>query len=196
MRLLVDEYLMPWERAWDITRNVFAYTCHTLMPEALEKWPVTLFGRLLPRHLEIIYEINRRFLDEVRRRFPGDEDRVRRMSLIEDGSGRQIRMAYLAAVGSFKINGVAELQSNLLRDRVLNDFSELWPEKFTNVTNGVTPRRFIKLANPTLADLITETIGDAWLTDLDRLKLLEAHADDPAFRARWRQVKQIGSAAC
>ncbi len=190
MRLLVDEYLLPWERAWEITRNVFAYTCHTLMPEALETWPVELFGRVLPRHLEIIYEINRRFLEEVSRRFPGDEARLRRMSLVEEDPHRQVRMAYLAAVGSFKINGVAELQSRLLRDRVLKDFSELWPEKFTNVTNGVTPRRFVKLANPQLAELITETIGDGWLTDLERLKQLEPHAEDAAFRARWRQVKQ------
>lgn len=190
MRLLVDEYFLPWERAWEITRNVFAYTCHTLMPEALEKWPVTLFEQLLPRHLEIIYEINRRFLDEVRQRFPGDEDRLRRMSLIEEQPERQVRMAYLATVGSFKVNGVAEIQSNLLRDRVLNDFSDLWPEKFTNVTNGVTPRRFIRLANPRLAELITATIGEGWLTDLDKLKDLEPFADDPAFRAQWRRIKQ------
>jgi len=190
MRLLVDEYLMPWERAWELTRNVFAYTCHTLMPEALEKWPVVLFDRVLPRHLEIIYEINRRFLEEVRQRFPGDEARVRRMSLIEEEPQRQVRMAYLAAVGSFKINGVAELQSRLLRDRVLNDFSELWPQKFTNITNGVTPRRFIKLANPQLADLISETIGDGWLTDLQQLRRLEPYADDAAFRRRWRAIKQ------
>ena len=189
MRLLVDEYVLPWERAWDITRKVFAYTCHTLMPEALEKWPVALFEQLLPRHLEIIYEINRRFLDEVRTRFPGDEQRVMRMSLIEEHPVRQVRMAYLAAVGSFRINGVAELQSNLLRAQVLKDFSDLWPEKFTNVTNGVTPRRFMRLANPALSDLITDTIGDGWLTDLDRLRELEPFADDPAFRARWRQIK-------
>ena len=190
MRLLVDEYLLPWERAWTITRNVFAYTCHTLMPEALEKWPVTLFEQLLPRHLEIIYEINHRFLDDVRQRFPGDEERVRRMSLVEEQPERQVRMAFLASVGSFKINGVAELQSALLRDRVLKDFSDLWPAKFTNVTNGVTPRRFIKLSNPRLADLITTTIGDGWLTDLDRLKQLEPLADDPAFRDEWRRIKQ------
>jgi starch phosphorylase len=190
MRLLVDEYLLPWERAWDITRNVFAYTCHTLLPEALEKWPVSLFEGLLPRHLEIIYEINRRFLDEVRQRFPGDEERVRRMSIIEEDPERQVRMAHLATVGSFKVNGVALLQSNLLRDRVLKDFSDLWPRKFTNVTNGVTPRRFMRLANPQLADLITATIGDGWLTDLDQLKQLEPFADDPAFRAEWRRIKQ------
>ncbi|CAA9261324.1 MAG: Glycogen phosphorylase, partial [uncultured Chloroflexia bacterium] len=190
MRLLVDEYLLPWERAWEITRNVFAYTCHTLLPEALEKWPVKLFERLLPRHLEIIYEINRRFLDEVRARFPGDDGRLQRMSLIEEYPERQVRMAHLAAVGSFKINGVAKLQSTLLRDRVLKDFSDLWPEKFANVTNGVTPRRFIRLANPRLAELITARLGDGWLTDLDQLKRLEPLADDPAFRAQWREIKQ------
>ncbi len=190
MRLLVDEYLFPWERAWAITRDVFAYTCHTLMPEALEKWPVTLFERLLPRHLEIIYEINRRFLDEVRRQFPGDEDRLQRMSLIEEQPERQVRMAFLAAVGSFKINGVAELQSALLRDRVLKDFSDLWPDKFINVTNGVTPRRFMRLANPELADVITARIGDGWLTDLTQLRQLEPLADDRAFHAEWRRIKQ------
>jgi len=190
MRLLVDEYMVSWERGWEITRNVFAYTCHTLMPEALEKWPITLFERLLPRHLQIIYEINRRFLDDVRERFPGDEDRVRRMSLIEEEPERQVRMAHLAAVGSFKVNGVAPLQSALLRDRVLKDFSDVWPGKFTNVTNGVTPRRFIQQSNPRLAALITATIGDGWLTDLDQLKQLEPYTDDPAFRARWRQIKQ------
>lgn len=190
MRLLVDEYLVPWERAWEITSHVFAYTCHTLMPEALETWPVALFARLLPRHLEIVYEINQRFLDEIRRRYPGDEDRVRRMSLIGEEGERHIRMAYLAAVGSHKINGVAELQSNLLRDRVLKDFSELWPEKFANVTNGVTPRRFIRLSNPGLSELLTTRLGDGWLADLDRLEVLEQFADDPAFRVRWRQIKQ------
>src|SRR5919199_4241542 len=190
MRLLVDEYRVPWQQAWEITRHTFAYTCHTLMPEALEKWPVSLFEGLLPRHLEIIYEINRRFLDEVRQHFPGDEDRVRRMSLIEEGPVRQVRMAHLATVGSFKVNGVAELHSALLRDRVLKDFSDLWPEKFTNVTNGVTPRRFMKLSNPRLAGLITATIGDGWLTDLDQLKKLEPFADDPAFRTEWRRIKQ------
>jgi starch phosphorylase len=190
MRLLVDEYYLPWEPAWAITLNIFAYTCHTLMPEALEKWPVSLFESLLPRHLQIIYEINRRFLDQVRQRFPGDEQRIQRMSLIEEHPERQVRMAHLAAVGSFKINGVAPLQSNLLRDRVLRDFSELWPEKFTNITNGVTPRRFVQSSNPQLAELITETIGESWLTDLTELRQLEPYADDPAFRGRWRKIKQ------
>ena len=190
MRLLVDEYLVPWERAWEITRNLFAYTCHTLMPEALEQWPVALLERLLPRHLQIIYEINRRFLDHVRQRFPDDEARVPRMSLIAEQPERRVRMANLAAVGSFKINGVAPLQSALLRDRVLTDFANLWPDKFTNITNGVTPRRFMQLANPRLADLITATIGADWVTDLAQLKQLEPYADDSAFRDRWRQIKQ------
>jgi starch phosphorylase len=190
MRLLLDENLLAWERAWAITRGVFAYTCHTLMPEALEKWPVSLFERVLPRHLQIIYEINQRFLDDVRERFPDDDDRVRRMSLIEEHPERQVRMAHLAAVASFKINGVAKLQSRLLRDHVLRDFSELWPEKFTNVTNGVTPRRFMQLANPALAELITNAIGTGWLTDLDQLKQLKPYADDAAFRAQWRAIKQ------
>jgi glycogen phosphorylase len=194
MRLLVDDYLLPWEPAWDITRQVFAYTCHTLLPEALEKWPVTLFEQVLPRHLEIIYEINTRFLAEVRGRFPGDEDRLRRMSLIEEEPARKVRMAHLAVVGSFRVNGVAPLHSTLLRDRVLQDFSELWPEKFTNVTNGVTPRRFMRLANPALADLITATLGEGWLTNLDALRGLEPHADDAAFRARWRAIKQQNKA--
>jgi len=190
MRLLVDVHRLSWEAAWTITRQVFAYTNHTLLPEALEKWPVSLFERLLPRHLQIIYEINQRCLDEVRARFPGDLDRLRRISLIEEWPEKQVRMAHLASVGSFKINGVAALQGRLLRERTLRDFAELWPEKFTQVTNGVTPRRFLKLANPRLADLITSFIGDGWLRDLDHLRRLEPFAEDAAFRAEWRQVKQ------
>jgi starch phosphorylase len=189
MRILVDDMLLPWDRAWAITTQVFAYTCHTLLPEALETWTVELFEGLLPRHLEIIYEINARFLDTVRQRFPDDEARVRRMSIIEEGPVRRVRMAYLAAIGSFRINGVAELHSRLLRERVLRDFADLWPERFTNVTNGVTPRRFVRLANPDLSELITAAIGDGWLTDLEKLRLLEPHAEDAAFRAAWRQVK-------
>jgi len=189
LRILVDEEGLPWEKAWDITRQTFAYTCHTLLPEALEKWPVELFARLLPRHLEIIYEINRRFLEKVRSRFPGDEARVIRMSIIEEGPERQVCMAHLASVASFSINGVAELQSRLLRERTLVDFAEMWPDRFDNKTNGVTPRRFMKLANPRLAELITSRIGDGWLTDLDRLEKLEAHAGDAEFQADWRQVK-------
>jgi starch phosphorylase len=160
MRLLVDVRGMAWEPAWGITRRVLNYTCHTLLPEALETWPVALFEALLPRHLELIYEINRRLLDEVAARFPGDTDRLRRMSLIEEGPVRRVRMAHLAAVGSAAVNGVAELHSRLLREQVLRDFAALWPEKFQNKTNGVTPRRFVALANPGLAGLITARLGD------------------------------------
>ncbi len=195
MRVLLDEHRLGWDEAWDITHRSFAYTCHTLMPEALEKWPVSLFERLLPRHLEIIYEINRRFLNEVRARFPGDEDRVRRMSLIEEAPERMIRMAYLATVGSFSVNGVAELHSHLLRDNVLRDFYDLWPEKFNNKTNGVTPRRFMRLANPPLSELISARIGAGWLTDLPRLQELEPYAEQADFRQAWREVKAHNKAA-
>lgn len=189
MRLLIDKYELTWHRAWTITRKTFASTQHTLLPEALEKWPVSLFARLLPRHMEIINEINRRFLADVSARFPHDQDRLNRMSLIEDGHERKIRMAHLAVVGSFSVNGVAELQSELLKERVLSDFYELWPEKFNNKTNGVTPRRFMRLANPRLSTLITDTVGEGWLRDLDMLRGLEPYADDAAFRAAWREIK-------
>ena len=189
MRLLVDEHLMGWDQAWEITRQTFAYTNHTLLPEALEKWPLSLFGRLLPRHLEIIYEINRRFLDEVRLSHPNDEGRVGRLSLIDETGERYIRMAHLACVGCHAINGVAKLHTELLKQDVLRDFYELWPEKFYNITNGVTPRRFLVLSNPRLAQLITRRIGDGWIKNLDELKRLEPFADDPDFRAEWRQVK-------
>ena len=190
MRLLVDERGLDWDEAWDITSKCFAYTCHTLLPEALEVWPIDLIGRLLPRHLEIIYRINEEFLTQVREQFPGDELRVRRMSIVQDHPYRAVRMANLATVAGTKVNGVAALHSQLLRDKVLPDFSEMWPEKFTNVTNGVTPRRFIKLSNPSLSELITETIGDGWVTDLDRLSELEPYADDAGFRAKFREVKE------
>ena len=189
MRILVDEHRMEWNRAWNITRNSFAYTCHTLLPEALEKWPVGLFAYLLPRHLEIIFEINRRFLDEVWEKFPNDGDQLTRMSIIEEGQDKQVRMANLASVGSFAINGVAELQSKLLRERTLRDFADMWPEKFQNKTNGVTPRRFMRLANPRLSKLISSSIGDGWLTHLDRLEALEEHVDNAKFRAAWREIK-------
>ncbi len=195
MRLLVDEHGMEWEPAWEITRRTFAYTNHTLLPEALEKWPVALFGGTLPRHLEIVYEINARFLGEVRDRFPGDEGRVQRLSLIDEEGARSVRMAHLAAVGSHRINGVAALHSELLRRDVLRDFAELWPEKFTNVTNGVTPRRFVALANPGLTRLVTEAIGDSWVRDLDELRRLEPLADDAGFREAWRAVKGANRAA-
>jgi starch phosphorylase len=190
MRILVDEYGLGWERAWEVTRRTFAYTCHTLLPEALEKWPVSLFQRLLPRHLEIIYEINHRFLEEVRTQFPDQPGRVTRMSLIEEVPERQVRMAHLACVGCFSVNGVAELQSRLLKEQTLRDFSEMWPEKFNNKTNGVTPRRFMRLANPRLADLITSKIGDGWIVDLDQLKKLVKYAGQVRFRKAWRQVKR------
>ena len=194
MRLLLDQYHVGWERAWDITTRTFAATQHTLLPEALEKWPVWLMEKVLPRHLEIIYEINHRFLDDVRMTFPGDIGRVERMSIIEEGREQQVRMANLACVGSFSINGVAELQSDLLRTRVFRDFATMWPEKFGNKTNGVTPRRFMRLANPILADLITERIGDGWLTDLERLRQLEDFVDDAEFRGAWRAMKQANKA--
>ncbi len=190
MRILVDRKGFDWDEAWSITQKCFAYTCHTLLPEALEVWPVELLGRLLPRHLEIIYRINEEFLEEVRAAFPGDEMRVRRMSVIAEYPERSVRMAYLATVAGSKVNGVAELHSQLLRDKVLPDFSELWPEKFTNVTNGITPRRFVRLANRRLSELLNETIGEGWVTDLDRLRELEPYADDASFRAEFRRVKQ------
>src|SRR5580765_536799 len=189
MRLLVDEHQMDWDTAWHVTRNTFAYTNHTLLPEALEKWPVSLFGQLLPRHLEIIYEINRRFLEEVRAKFPGDEARLARLSLIDESGGRYVRMANLATVGSHAVNGVAQLHSELLKQTVLRDFAELWPEKFCNVTNGVTPRRFVALCNPGLTQLITSRIGDRWLQDLNRLRQLEPLADDAEFQEQWREIK-------
>jgi starch phosphorylase len=189
MRLLVDEHRMDWDTAWHVTRNTFAYTNHTLLPEALEKWPVGLFGQLLPRHLEIIHEINHRFLDEVRARFPGDEARVARLSLIDETGERYVRMANLATVGSHHVNGVARLHSDLLVKTVMQDFAELWPEKFCNVTNGVTPRRFVAVSNPPLARLITDRIGDGWLRDLDQLRKLEPLADDAGFQQQWREVK-------
>jgi glycogen phosphorylase len=189
MRLLVDEHAMEWDRAWRVTQNTFAYTNHTLLPEALEKWPVGLFGQLLPRHLEIIYEINRRFLDQVRTAFPGDDARLERMSLIDESGERYVRMANLATVGSHHVNGVAQLHSDLLVKTVMRDFADLWPAKFLNVTNGVTPRRFMAVSNPPLARLITRRIGDAWLRDLEQLRKLEPLADDVAFQEEWRSVK-------
>jgi len=189
MRILVDEKDIPWDEALDICRKCFAYTCHTLLPEALEVWPVELLGRLLPRHLEIIFRINDDFLAELRAAFPDDELRIRSMSIIQEHPERAVRMAYLATVVGAKVNGVAELHSQLLRDKVLTDFSAYWPDKFTNVTNGVTPRRFIGLANPALTELITDTIGDGWLRDLGRLAELEPHADDPAFLDAFAAIK-------
>jgi starch phosphorylase len=189
MRVLVDERKMEWDAAWAITQQCFAYTCHTLLPEALEVWSVELMGRLLPRHLEIIYRINDEFLLAVRERFGDDELRIRAMSIIGEHPYRSVRMAYLATVAGAKVNGVAELHSQLLRDKVLPDFDEFFPGKFTNVTNGVTPRRFIRLANPDLAELITEALGAGWTVDLERLRGLEAFAADPEFRERFAAIK-------
>lgn len=190
MRLLVDERELDWDAAWDITVATFGYTNHTLLPEALETWPLEMFAESLPRHLEIIYEINRRFLDEVRARFPGDEDRVARMSLIGENGGKNVRMAHLATVGSHAVNGVAALHSELLKSSVLKDFYEMWPERFSNKTNGVTPRRFLALANPGLRELLDRTVGDGWLTDLGRLRGLEPFVEDAAFRREWRDIKR------
>lgn len=190
MRLLVDEYLFDWQTAWNITQQAFAYTNHTLLPEALETWPLELFGRLLPRHLEIIYEINQRFLDQVRLKYLGNPDKLARLSLIDEGGGKRIRMAHLACVGSHAINGVAALHTELLRTGVLQDFYELWPQKFSNKTNGVTPRRWMVLINPRLTQLLTRAIGDSWIKQLDDLRQLESLADDPNFRQEWQQVKR------
>ena len=189
MRLLLDEHLLDWDTAWDVTRHTCAYTNHTLLPEALERWPVSLFGQLLPRHLEIIYAINHRFLEEVRGRFPGDDARLARMSLIEEQGARSVRMANLATVGSYRVNGVAALHSDLLRRYVMQDFAEMWPDKFCNVTNGITPRRFMAISNPPLAQLLTERLGEDWLCDLEQLRRLEPLADDPAFQQQWQEVK-------
>jgi starch phosphorylase len=190
MRLLMDIHGLLWDEAWAITRNTMAYTNHTLLPEALERWSVNLFRQLLPRLLEIIFEINAHFLAEVSAHWPGDKDRLARMSLIEEGDEQYVRMAYLAIVGSYSVNGVAELHSKLLQQGLFRDFYELWPEKFNNKTNGVTPRRWLAACNPELAELITETIGNGWLRDLSLLKKLELYVDDKAFCKRWHEVQQ------
>jgi starch phosphorylase len=189
MRLMLDDYGIPWDRAWDLTTRTFAYTNHTLLPEALETWPLQMFRELLPRHLEIIFEINQRFLDGVARRYPGNLARLQRMSLIDEHGNRAVRMANLATVGSFSVNGVSALHTELLKNRVMQDFHEYYPDKFNNKTNGVTPRRFIALANPELSDLLNESIGDSWVNDLEQLRRLEEFADDADFQARWHSVK-------
>ncbi len=191
MRLLMDEHGLGWDEAWEVTSNTMAYTNHTLLPEALERWPVRLFEQLLPRLLEIIYEINARFLGEVATRWPGDSDRLRRMSIIEEGAEPQVRMAFLAIVGSFSVNGVAALHSRLLVEGLFRDFHELWPHKFNNKTNGVTQRRWLAGCNPALAELMSENIGEEWKVDLQQLKKLTPHADDAGFRAAWRAVKRL-----
>jgi len=190
MRLLVDEHRLEWEEAWKVTTKTFAYTNHTLLSEALEKWPVSLFAKLLPRHLDIIYEINRRFLEVIRVNFPNDESRTSRMSLIEESHERYVRMANLACVGSKAINGVAALHTDLLKQDVLKDFYELWPDKFHNITNGVTPRRWILSSNPKLTSLISGKIGDQWIRQLEKLKELEEYASNNDFCKSWQEVKQ------
>jgi glycogen phosphorylase len=190
MRLFVDQHRLSWDQAWSMTQKSFAYTNHTLLPEALEKWPLSMFANLLPRHLEIIYEINARFLDEVRLAFPGDQARLNRLSLIDESGDRYVRMAHLACVGSDRINGVAELHSDLLKQTILSDFYAIFPEKFTNITNGVTPRRWLVLSNPRLTHLLRDRIGETWIKELDDLRKLESYADDAGFQTEWRQVKQ------
>jgi len=190
MRILIDVEELGWEEAWDITVKTFGYTNHTVMPEALERWPVDLIGRVLPRHLQIIFEINHRFLEEVRRRFPGDDARCRRMSIIEEEGGKRVRMANLAIVGSHAVNGVAALHSEILKRELFRDFYEMWPEKFSNKTNGITQRRWLKKSNPGLSDLITQSIGDKWITDLYAMRELRSLVDDACFRERWQAVKR------
>jgi glycogen phosphorylase len=190
MRVLIDEQNLDWDTAWETTRNTFGYTNHTLMPEALERWTVDLFGRVLPRHLEIIYEINHRFLSEVQTRYPHDEAKLARMSLIEEQPVKQVRMANLAVVGSHSVNGVAALHTELLKRDLFHDFFSLWPERFNNKTNGVTPRRWLLQANPKLSSLISECIDNGWARDLSELKRLEPLADDEGFRRRFREIKR------
>ena len=190
MRVLVDDVKLGWDEAWDLTVRTLAYTNHTLLPEALERWPVGLFELVLPRHLEIIYEINRRFLDTVRAKFPGDEGKVARASIIEEGATHAVRMAHLAIVGTHSTNGVAAIHSELLRTRTVKDLADMFPERFGNKTNGVTPRRWLNLCNPALANLITDAIGDEWVTDLAKLRALAPLADDPSFRAAFRRAKE------
>lgn len=189
MRLLIDEHGLTWDKAWDITTRTMAYTNHTLLPEALERWSVNMFGRLLPRVLEIVYEINARFLSEVANHWPGDKQRLARMSIIEEGPEQHVRMAHLAIVGSYSVNGVAELHSQLLQKDLFNDFYQLWPEKFNNKTNGVTQRRWLAWCNPELRQLLNDTIGDKWITQLSELENLTPYATDPAFQEKWRHVK-------
>jgi starch phosphorylase len=190
MRLLIDREGLGWDQAWRITHASTGYTNHTILPEALEKWPITMFGQLLPRHLQIIYEINARFMRDVATRWPLNNDVLRRMSIIDEAGEKYIRMANLAIVGSCSVNGVARLHTELLKNEVLKDFAELWPQKFNNKTNGITPRRWLLNANPVLAELITEYIGDQWVTNLDQLRKLEKFVDDATFRERFRAAKK------
>jgi starch phosphorylase len=190
MRLLVDENSLDWDRAWELTVATLGYTNHTLLPEALEKWPVSLIERVLPRHTEIIFGINHQFLRTVARSWPGDMDRQRRMSIIEEGPEKHVRMANLAIVGSHAINGVSQLHSDLIKSALVPDFAQLWPERFSNKTNGVAPRRWILKANPGLSALLTRAVGEEWITDLDRVRAIEKHAGDPAFRDEFREIKR------
>ncbi|MCK9462091.1 MAG: glycogen/starch/alpha-glucan phosphorylase, partial [Proteobacteria bacterium] len=190
MRLLLDEHGFGWDEAWGIARRSFAYTNHTILPEALEQWPVGLLEYTLPRHMQIVYEINQRFLDEVRQRFPGDDARVQRMSLIGEGPERSVRMANVAIVGSFSVNGVSALHSDIVRDRLFRDFSEMFPERFNNKTNGVTPRRWIAACNPGMSALVTSRIGDGWVRELRQMEKLAPLAEDPGFREKWRAAKR------
>ena len=203
MRILLDEAHLGWDEAWDLTRRTLAYTNHTLLPEALERWPVEWMELLIPRHLEIIFEINRRLLEDIRARFPGDAGRAARTSLVEEGQAKHIRMANLAIVGSHSTNGVAAIHSELLRKTTVRDLAEAFPERFNNKTNGVTPRRWLRLANPSLAETISAAIGDSWIADLTQLQKLRPLADDAAFRAECSQsqargqgpVRRLGQAA-
>jgi starch phosphorylase len=190
MRLLIDEHELEWDAAWHVTENTLSYTNHTLLPEALEQWPVGLFGSVLPRHLEIIDDINRRHLENVRQKFPGDDGRVVRLSLINEEGGKYVRMAHLAALGSHAINGVAALHTELLKTNVLSDFYALTPEKFSNKTNGVTPRRWMALSNPRMAQLLTARLGSGWARDLEKLRKLEPLVGDPEFSEEWRAIKR------
>ncbi|MDD5439228.1 MAG: glycogen/starch/alpha-glucan phosphorylase [Candidatus Omnitrophica bacterium] len=191
MRILIDKEKLGWDEAWRITVKTVAYTNHTIMPEALESWPVDMFGMMLPRHLQIIYEINLRFLREVAAKFPGDNDRLRSMSIIDEDGGRRIRMGNLAVIGSHSVNGVSELHSRLIQTNLFADFYRLFPKKFNNKTNGVTQRRWLQKANPDLSALITEAIGDAWISDLSRLKDLEAYKSDASFLKKWQDIKAL-----
>ena len=194
MRLLLDDHQLDWETAWSITKRTFAYTNHTLLPEALETWSLPLFQRILPRHMDIIFAINARFMDEMRWHFQGDNESLAQVSIIDDTGEKRVRMANLACVGSFAINGVASLHSDLLKKTVLKNFYKVWPEKFSNKTNGVTPRRFIALANPELSKLIDNSIGSGWLRNMELLRNLETYADDNSFRSSWHQVKRTAKA--
>lgn len=189
MRILIDEHMLNWDESWRICRRTFAYTNHTVMPEALETWPLDMMSKVLPRHVSIIFEINRRFMEEVKSRFPGDEDRLKRMSIIEDCEHPQVRMAWLAVLGSFTVNGVSALHGELIKKNIFQDFVEMFPGRFTSVTNGITPRRWLKQCNPGLSDLITEKIGPEWVTDLSKLKKLEPLADDAEFQNSWYNCK-------